>query len=187
MSVRPGDALLYAASASAARVVTWERFKRMVNATCAPDGQVATEMKHARAEAVGVGSALGHWEVVTAGALRRIVVAPPVLARLPWPGLPRAVLCGSRSPDTIAEIRDVCKSVGGLSLSVSNQPHPYAPLRLELSGESEEQMIAAGCELSVHYDPTPVAWSIANTTGSVEDLLPCSRVGGACRSELGSA
>ena len=169
MAVSPGDALLYATSA--ARDMTWETFKRIVDATCVPDGQLATEMKYVRAEAVGVGDVLGHWEVVHTGAARRIVVAPPVLARLPWPGLPRAVLCGSRSPDTIAEVREVCDSVGGLSLSISGQPHPYAPLRLQLSAESEEQMIAGGRELSVRYDPTPAAWSIARASGSVEGYL----------------
>ena len=152
--------------------MTWETFKRIVDATCVPDGQLATEMRYVRAEAVDVGGVLGHWEVVRTGAARRIVVAPPVLACLPWPGLPRAVLCGSRSPDTIAEIREVCDSVGGLSLSISAQlHHPYAPMRLELSGESEEQMIAVGRELSVRYDPTPAAWSIARASGSVEEYL----------------
>ena len=170
MIVRPGDALLYAASA--VRDMTWDTFKRIVDATCVPDGQLATEMRYVRAEAVDVGGVLGHWEVVRTGAARRIVVAPPVLACLPWPGLPRAVLCGSRSPDTIAEIREVCDSVGGLSLSMSAQlHHPYAPMRLELSGESEEQMIAVGRELSVRYDPTPAAWSIARASGSVEGYL----------------
>ena len=160
VTVRPGDALLYAASA--VRDMTWETFKRIVDATCVPDAQLATEMRYVRAEAVDVGGVLGHWEVVRTGAARRIVVAPPVLARLPWPGLPRAVLCGSRSPDTVAEIREVCDSIGGLSLSMSAQlHHPYAPMRAELSGESEEQMIAVGRELSVRYDPTPAAWSIA--------------------------
>ena len=152
--------------------MNWETFKRIVDTTCVPDGQLATEMRYVRAEAVDVGGVLGHWEVVRTGAARRIVVAPPLLARLPWPGLPRAVLCGSRSPDTVAEIREVCDSVDGLSLSMSAQPHhPYAPMRLELSGESEEQMIAVGRELSVRYDPTPAAWSIARASGSVDGYL----------------
>ena len=170
MTVRPGDALLYAASAL--RDMNWETFKRIVDATCLPDGQLATEMRYVRAEAVDVGGVLGHWEVVRTGTARRIVVAPPLLARLPWPGLPRAVLCGSRSPDTVAEIREVCDSVDGLSLSISAQPHhPYAPMRLELSGESEEQMIAVGRELSIRYDPTPAAWSVARASGSVDGYL----------------
>ena len=170
MIVRRGDAVLYAASA--ARDMTWERFKRIVDATCVPDGQLATEMRHVRSEASDIGDALGHWEVVHTGGVRRVVVAPPVLARLPWPGLPRAVLCGSRSPDTITAIHRVCDATGGLSLSVSAQlHHPYAPARLELSGESEEQLVVAGHELSVRYNPAPVAWSLAHASGSVGDYL----------------
>ena len=152
--------------------MTWEGFKRMVGATCVPDGQLATEMRYVRSEAAGIGDALGHWEVAHTGVARRIVVAPAVLVRLPWPGLPRAVLCGARSPDTVAEIQSVCDSVRGLSLSMSSQPHhPYAPTRLELSGESEEQLVAAGRQLSVRYEPTPVAWSIAQASGSVGSYL----------------
>ena len=170
MNVSPGDVLLYAASAK--RDMTWETFKRIVNATCVPDGQQATEMKYVRAEAADIGDMLGHWETVHTEAGRRIVVAPPVLARLPWPGLPRAVLCGSRSPDTITDIREVCDWTDGLSLSIFAQSHhPYAPTRIELSGESEEQLAAAGCDLSVHYTSTPAAWSIAQASGSVDDYI----------------
>ena len=170
MTVNAGDALLYAASA--ARDMTWETFRRIVDATCVPDGKLAAEMRYVRTEAVDVGDVLGHWEVVHAGAERKIVVAPPVLARLPWPGLPRAVLCGSRSPDTLADICQACDAFDGLSLSISAQPHhPYAPMRIELSAESEEHLIAVGREMSVRYDPIPAAWAIAQASGSVGRYL----------------
>lgn len=170
MTVRPGDALLYAASAT--RDMSWEAFKRIVDATCVPDSQLFTEMRYVRNEAALVGDSLGHWEVVHTGADRRIVVAPPVLARLPWPGLPRAVLCGARSPDTVAEIAKVCDSGRRLSLSTTAQlHHPYTPTRVELCGESEEDLIAMGHELAVRYNPTPAAWSIARVSGSVEGYI----------------
>ena len=171
MTARSGDALLYAASA--AREMSREAFKRIVDATCVPsDSQLATEMKYVRNEAALIGDALGHWEVARTGTDTRIVVSPPVLARLPWPGLPRAVLCGSRSPDTIAEIAEVCGSGRRLSLSTTAQlHHPYAPTRVELCGESEDDMIAVGGELSVRYAPIPPAWSIANASGSVASYL----------------
>ena len=150
----------------------WEAFRRLVDATCIPDGDLAPEMKYVRTEAARLGDALGHWEAIDTSTARRIVVAPPVLARLPWPGLPRAVLCGSRSPDTVTEIQEVCESVGGLLLSSDPQRHhPYAATRLELSGESEEHMIALARELSIRYDRTPVAWSIARSSGSIDSYL----------------
>ena len=170
MAVRPGDVLLYAASAK--RVMSWDSFKRIVDTTCVPDNDVANRMRFVRTEALEVGNMLGHWEVAHSGVNRRIAVAPPVLARLPWPGFPKAVLCGSRSPDTIPAIRAACKSVGGPSLSITRQiHHPYAPMRLEVSGQSEEQMVAVARELSVHYDQTPPAWSLATVSGSVEGYL----------------
>lgn len=152
--------------------MSWEAFRRLVDATCTPDGHLATGMRYVRTEAADVGDVLGHWEAIDTGTARRIVVAPPVLARLPWPGLPRAVFCGSRSPDTIIEIRDVCHSIRGLSLSPDLQRHhPYAATRLELSGESEEQIVELARELSVRYDRTPVAWSIARASGSIDSYL----------------
>ena len=170
VTVNPGDALLYAASA--ARDLSWESFKRLVDATCMPDGKLATEMRHVRTEAVDVGDALGHWEDVRTVAGRRVFVAPPALARLPWPGPPRAVLCGSRSPDTVVEIRQACEEAEGLSLSISAQPHhPFAPMRIELSAESEQQLITVGREMSVRYDPTPAAWAMAQASGSVARYL----------------
>lgn len=171
MTARSGDALLYAASA--ARELSWEAFKRIVDATCVPsDSQLATEMKYVRNEATLIGDALAHWEVARTGTDTRIAVSPPVLARLPWPGLPRAVLCGSRSPDTIAEIAEMCGSGSRLSLSTTAQlHHPYAPTRVELCAESEEDMIAVSRELAVRYNPNPAAWSLAGVSGSVEGYL----------------
>ena len=170
MTVRPADALLYAASAE--RNMSWDAFKRIVDATCIPDSQLATEMRYVRNEAVLTGDSLGHWEAVGTGASRRIIVAPPVLARLPWPGLPRAVLCGARSPDTVGEIAEACDSESRLSLATTAQlHHPYAPTRVELCGESEEDMIAVSHELAVRYNPNPAAWSLAGASGSVEGYL----------------
>lgn len=170
MIVSPGDALLYAVSA--ARDLTWDRFKRAVDATCVPDGRLAVETSHVRAEVLDVGDSLGHWETASAGTTRSVVVAPPVLARLPWPGPPRAVLCGSRSPDTCREIRDVCGTLDGLFLSVTPQPHhPYAPSRIEVRADSEDRMIAGARALSLRYDSTPAAWSLASTSGSLEGYI----------------
>ena len=82
------------------------------------------------------------------------------------------MLCGARSPDTVAEIAEACNSESGLSLATTAQlHHPYAPTRVEVCGESEEDMIAVGRELAVRYNPTPAAWSLAGASGSVEDYL----------------
>jgi hypothetical protein len=152
--------------------MSWDAFKRIVDATCIPDSQLATEMRFVRNEAALIGDSLGHWEAVGTGTGRRIIVTPPVLARLPWPGPPRAVLCGARSPDTVAEIAEACDSERGLSLATTAQlHHPYAPTRVEVCGESEEDMIAVGRELAVRYNPTPTAWSLADASGSIEDYL----------------
>src|SRR5260370_42337262 len=48
---------------------------------------------------------LGHCDIDYLDEPARIVIAPSILATLPIAGVPRAVLCGSRSPATIEALR----------------------------------------------------------------------------------
>ena len=64
--------------------------------------------------------ALGHCDSIFDSAGEGIVyVGPPTLAALPIPGLPRAVVCGSRSPDTLALLLRARTQAGG-RIRVSN-------------------------------------------------------------------
>ena len=49
--------------------------------------------------------------------------------------------------------------------------HPYAPTRVEVHGESDEDMMAVSRELAVRYNPNPAAWSLAEASGSVDGYL----------------
>lgn len=166
----PGDALLFAVSAS--RELPWSSFKAAVDATCAPDGRFANEMRYVRSEAASVGDALGHWEVVNAGGTKRVVIAPPALARLPWPGLPRAVLCGSRSPDTLDDLREACAKQPNIDVSAGIQSgHPYAPTRIELRATSEQALADAANATGVVWLPAPASWSLAVASCSLSDYI----------------
>lgn len=150
----------------------WTSFKAAVDATCVPDLRFASEMKHVRTEAVTVGDELGHWEVVTVGDSRRVVIAPPVLARLPWPGLPRAVLCGSRSPDTSSDLQRACAPIAGVEVSSTSMPaHAYAPSRIEVVAESEERMTTLASTLGIQYTSESAAWSVAVAACSLDEYL----------------
>ncbi len=165
-----GDALLFAVSAS--RDLPWASFRAAVDATCVPDGLIASDMRYVRSEAGAVGDALGHWEVVTLSGDRRVVIAPPVLARLPWPGFPRAVLCGSRSPDTLSEVQRECAQLAGVEVRVASQiARPYAPSRIEVIAASEDRMAGAAGAIGIEYSPNPAAWSIAVASCSLGQYL----------------
>lgn len=164
-----GDALLYAASA--ALDMSWDAFKRAVDSVCTPDGRFASDMRLVRAEAASVGDALAHWDVVADGGDRRVVVAPPVLARLPWPGLPRSALCGSRSPDTLTEIRDAARGLSGVDVRSTTQRHPYAAARIEIEASTPALLDLLADRLGIEYRDQPPAWSLVQACPSVREYL----------------
>jgi hypothetical protein len=119
-----------------------------------------------------LGDALGHWEVVRDGSTTRIVIAPPVLAVLPQPGRPAAVLCGSRSPDTQPALTEVCRAVGAdLRVTRQDASSSYAPSVLEVAADSYDALADAADRLHISIRPEPAAWSIAAAMGSVAGYL----------------
>ena len=98
-----GDALLFAVAAR--RVLTWRSFTDVLDVIFVPDARVGADVKQVRSAVAALGSSLGHWDVVSDEQGTRVCVAPPILAALPRPGLPTAVLCGARSPVCQDDVR----------------------------------------------------------------------------------
>lgn len=171
----PGDAVLFAVSSR--RSVPWDAFKAAVDAAfflgADVDADARVGMRYLRSEAASHGDALGHWDIVDSGSGgRHVYVAPPVLARLPWPGPPRAVLCGARSPDTAAEIRARSSKLGvsfGDTAQTAN--HAYAAARIELEATDVDALAEAAALVGVRYAVVPPAWELAMLPGSVPDYL----------------
>jgi hypothetical protein len=158
----PGDTVLY--TVSSRRSVPWALFKVAVDAAFSPGRQQDTKMKYLRSDAAALGDSLGHWDnIAHDGRGSRICVAPPVLARLPWPGPPRAILCGSRSPDTVVDVAAACRSSGKVSArAVSQQTlNPYAPSRIELSSSADDGLAVLAAQLGITYAEGPPAWALA--------------------------
>jgi len=168
----PGDALLYAVSAR--RNMAWSSFKAAVDAIHPPGGKAAEEMRYVRSGAADVGDSLGHWDIVPDQQnATRICAAPAVLARLPWPGLPRAVLCGSRSPDTVSEVLAAGARQGKATVRATRQSarHPYAPARVDVVAGTDDGLAALVGDLGIRVAIEPPAWGLAQACCTVSAYL----------------
>lgn len=163
-----GDALLFVLSAR--RTLSRTSFRSAYESLWRPEVQPTDRpLAYAVASAIGTLNALGHCEQDAGGDL---TVAPPTLALLPWPGPPRAVLCGARSPESLATLRSAARQYRArVTSTTQGSSESPAPARIEASAErtSDLEAIAraAGCALG---DPPP-ALSMASVGASVGDYL----------------
>jgi hypothetical protein len=165
-----GDALLFAVTAQ--RRLSWAAFSHLLDAIFVPDERIATDVRHMRSAVASLFDSLGHWDLVPSGATANICVAPPVIARLPQPGRPAAILCGSRSPDTLTALDAACRALN-VDVQVADQSrvHPYAPSRVELIADGPGDLNNVAERLGIRCDPGPTAWALADACGSVADFV----------------
>ena len=148
----------------------WSVFKSAADTLLPLDSGTVPDMRRARSLAASMGDALGHWDLLAGdGAAARICVAPPSLARLPWPGLPRAVLCGSRSPDTLEAVV-AAAAVAGVTMH-QRRVHPYAPARIEVTAGTDAEVAGFADRLGVRYDQEPAAWLLASLSCSAREYI----------------
>jgi hypothetical protein len=115
---------------------------------------------------------LGHAESVFDERRSTVYAAPPVLARLPVAGFPTAVLCGARSPHTIAALYDACAKHGCiLSLEQQAGSSHFTPRRVSVEAETEADLGKLARDLQVTAEPVPPAQTLLEYAGSVEDYL----------------
>lgn len=165
-----GDMLLFAVTAQ--REMAWPAFAKAVDSIFVPDARIAADVAHVRSTVAALGDALGHWEVVRHGGTARIVIAPPVLAVLPHPGRPAAVLCGSRSPDTHPALAEACLAAGAdLRVTRQDRSSPYAPAVFEVRADGDASLADTASRLRVSISAGPAAWSLACALGSLDDYL----------------
>jgi hypothetical protein len=162
--------LLYAVTAQ--REMAWPTFAKAVDSIFVPDRRIAGDVSHVRSAVAALGDALGHWEVVRDSGSPRIVIAPPVLALLPHPGRPAAVLCGSRSPDTHPAIAAACHAAhADLRVTRQDLSGPYTPSVFRVLADSYDSLADVASRLRVSTSLAPAAWSLANALGSIDRYL----------------
>jgi hypothetical protein len=117
-------------------------------------------------------SQLGHAEVFAYGSPVAVCVAPTVLARIPQPGLPQAVLCGSRGLDAALVLRRECLSSGQeANTIVSGQVYGggYAPSSIFVQAINEDSLKRIAEQLGIKFEAYPPAWRLINYSAGIDD------------------
>ena len=172
----PGDALLF--TLSAWKDTNWPAFKKAFDELhvkrLSRMGVESGPARHERSRAAQLLESLGHCDVDFSGDSPRLYAAPSALAALPTAGVPSAILCGARSPDTADTLRRECTRLGRTA-KVDVRPqysrYAYAPARIEVEGESEDALVALAGALGIRYLPEPPAWSMVMLSPSLDDYL----------------
>ena len=166
-----GDILLY--SLSAWRVTSWTSFKKCFDEVhrrhvVTSNREEQETAFYYRWRALRLLSSLGHVDVKFEARSINISVAPPALAVLPGFGIRRAVLCGARSPSTVADLRRAARAEGAATAS---QPQtslsPYAPARVEVNADSDDRIRATAGRMPIPYLDQPPARIMAHVSASL--------------------
>lgn len=130
-----------------------------------------TDIRFCRNETVRSLAALGHCDIEFSVNSQMIYCTPPLLARLPSPGLPEAVLVGARFPETFQLLSDACKSIGGWIMpTASVQPilRGLLPTRVVVEAEYGASIAEIARSVGLGFEKDPPAWSILNYSASVD-------------------
>lgn len=175
MPYEPGDCLLFALSAW--QECSWNKYRALfgeVNARYAPKYPQESDFSERFQETAFHLDSLGHCDLSYTEGSRIITISPATLARLPAPGLPRAVLCGSRAPETIRVIRQACETFGEAArLIVHRQLGAlrWIPTQIEIEAGSNEILCGIAEKASLHFESVPPSWALMNIVGSLDDYL----------------
>jgi hypothetical protein len=114
---------------------------------------------------------LGHIEVVFDEDGGYVYVAPPALVRLPKIGLPEFVLCGARSPETVADLVEVARHTrSDVEIEVDSRVL-IGPKRVVVKADTTAQVQQIASDLGIRFQLDPAAWRLANYSGSLVEYL----------------
>lgn len=168
-----GDILLY--SLSAWRETNWATFKKCFDEVhrrhFVRSGRAEKEAAvYYRWRVLRLLSSIGHIDVRLEAQGINILVAPPALAVLPGFGIRRAVLCGARSPSTLASLRKAARTDGAATtVQPQTSLSPYAPARVEVKADNDERIRATAERMGIPYLDQPPARSMAHVSASLEE------------------
>lgn len=146
--------------------LTWAAWRSSLSSLA--DGRGLAQ-EFSPAEALRILDALAHVEVTVSSQGITLAAAPAFLARLPHAGLPCAVLCGGRSPESERRLADAAAGVGCRFRAVAAAPErKETPRSLFVEGDSPCTLFKVAETVGVAYSETPPAWAIANIVGNVQ-------------------
>lgn len=122
------------------------------------------------AEALRILSCLGHIEVTGPAHGMTLAAAPASLSRLPIAGLPRAVLCGGRSPEAERSLAEAAADAGcRFSAIAPGHAREQSPRTLFIEADSTAALAKVASTIGAVFAEIPPAWTIANLSGSVQE------------------
>lgn len=168
------ERLLYVLSAR--KEMSWNSWKETFDALCLvqhrQEGSTGTSgSKYDRNATARSLDSLGHCELDFSGN-GRVAVAAPVLTRLPQAGLPQAVLCGARSPETVVQLQELCNETGGrLTESDQHASIPLLPRRIMIEADEVNGLHDVARKAGVRFESDPSAWGLLHFAGTLDSML----------------
>lgn len=165
---RERDRLLYVLSGRLA--VAWTDFK------CLYDQLTRTECydhKFGRSNLLRVLQSLGHCEADFLDGKGTVYITEPILARLPWRGLPSAVLCGWRNPSTVEKLEETCDrlnlAIQKISVEEQVDCDSLTPSRITVTASTLDELEALARETDILFEPVPPSQRIMAVAASLAD------------------
>jgi hypothetical protein len=170
---------------SARRELSWRNFKVIFESLYAPlrageskgNGEWGSSFALRRTSATL--DALGHACFSFEEGRDRVYVAPTILALLPRAGLPEAVLCGARSPDTREQVAAVCNNLGAkLTWQEQTQRagNAFVPARVSVTASSLETLKQVAQDLAIRFSTSPPAWDLCQISPSLSEILSDAQI-----------
>lgn len=164
-----GDMLLYVLSSK--REISWPVFKRVFDTLAARELVKYDNAGVARNIVLRAFASLGHCEVVSDSDGLRIVIAPSSLVRLPT-SASIAVLCGSRSPETIDVVRTAAAK---FQVAVETMAHPgdlspLLPQRVVLRAQAGSSLSDFAMSLGIAVAVTPPAHALVCMSATLDHI-----------------
>lgn len=164
-----GDLLLYVVSAK--REISWPVFKRVLDTLAARELARYENAVVARNVILRAFDSLGHCQVLSDDDGLRIAVAPSSMVRLPT-SANIAVLCGSRSPETIDLVRNAaskCNVAVEVSLHLGDLS-ALLPERVILRAPVNSNLDECASILGIALAATPPAYALASLSTTLHQI-----------------
>ena len=133
------------------RDISWPTFRRAAVSLLATELECENDTDRTRPRPywlLSILSSLGHCDFSFVGA-SRVVIAPPMIARLPLAGAPQAVLVGARSASTLDELQDTIRRYSDAGVEVSSgSQDPLSPTRVLIQSASPADLVAVANKLN---------------------------------------
>lgn len=165
----PGNLLLY--SVSGKREISWPVFKRIFDVLAGSELVKYENASIARNLVLRAFDSLGHWDFVSECDDLRVAIAPSCFSRLPTDAS-LAVLCGSRSPETLETVQ-IAASKYNISVEITAHPGLLSvllPDRILLRAPDDSLLEECATSLGIRLAAPPPAYALAQVSTALKQI-----------------